>query len=78
MLTIDITAVFTPPEVSDVESERVGPTRIAVYAPENAGLYRLVLSNNKTRKRLLVIVNKPFNANNKQLNNYQIGLYPAP
>ncbi|WP_194441575.1 D-Ala-D-Ala carboxypeptidase family metallohydrolase [Pseudoalteromonas simplex] len=78
VLTIDNTADFTPTEVSDVETERLGPNSIAVYAPENAGFYSLVLSNKKTSKRLLVIVKKPFNANNKQLNNYQIGLYPAP
>ena len=78
VLTIDNTADFTPTAVSDVETERLGPNSIAVYAPENAGFYSLVLSNKKTSKRLLVIVKKPFNANNKQLNNYQIGLYPAP
>ncbi|MDC3189423.1 D-Ala-D-Ala carboxypeptidase family metallohydrolase [Pseudoalteromonas elyakovii] len=78
VLTLDNTADFAPTAVSDVETERLGPNSIAVYAPENAGFYSLVLSNNKTSKRLLVIVKKPFNANNKQLNNYQIGLYPAP
>lgn len=78
VLTLDNTADFVPTAVSDVETERLGPNSIAVYAPENAGFYSLVLSNNKTSKRLLVIVKKPFNANNKQLNNYQIGLYPAP
>ena len=78
VLTLDNTADFTATTVSDVETERLGPNSIAVYAPENAGFYSLVLSNNKTSKRLLVIVKKPFNANNKQLNNYQIGLYPAP
>ncbi|MCF2915076.1 D-Ala-D-Ala carboxypeptidase family metallohydrolase [Pseudoalteromonas sp. Cn5-37] len=78
VLTLDNTADFTATAVSDVETERLGPNSIAVYAPENAGFYSLVLSNNKTSKRLLVIVKKPFNANNKQLNNYQIGLYPAP
>jgi len=78
VLTLDNTADFAPTAVSDVDTERLGPNSIAVYAPENAGFYSLVLSNNKTSKRLLVIVKKPFNANNKQLNNYQIGLYPAP
>lgn len=78
VLTLDNTADFTATAVSDVETERLGPNSIAVYAPENAGFYSLVLSNKKTSKRLLVIVKKPFNANNKQLNNYQIGLYPAP
>ena len=78
VLTLDNTADFAPTAVSDVETERLGPNSIAVYAPENTGFYSLVLSNNKTSKRLLVIVKKPFNANNKQLNNYQIGLYPAP
>jgi len=78
VLTLDNTADFAPTAVSDVETERLGPNSIAVYAPENAGFYSLVLSNNKTSKRLLVIVKKPFNANNKQLNSYQIGLYPAP
>ncbi|RZF81259.1 MULTISPECIES: D-Ala-D-Ala carboxypeptidase family metallohydrolase [unclassified Pseudoalteromonas] len=78
VLTLDNTADFVPTAVSDVETERLGPNSIAVYAPGNAGFYSLVLSNNKTSKRLLVIVKKPFNASNKQLNNYQIGLYPAP
>jgi len=78
VLTLDNTADFTAAAVSDVETERLGPNSIAVYAPENAGFYNLVLSNNITRKHLLVIVKTPFNANNKQLNNYQIGLYPAP
>ncbi|WP_462147126.1 D-Ala-D-Ala carboxypeptidase family metallohydrolase [Pseudoalteromonas gelatinilytica] len=78
VLTLDNTADFTATTVSDVETERLGPNSIAVYAPENAGFYNLVLSNNITRKHLLVIVKTPFNANNKQLNNYQIGLYPAP
>ena len=78
VLTLDNTADFASTAVSDVETERLGPNSIAIYAPENAGFYNLVLSNNITRKHLLVIVKKPFNANNKQLNNYQIGLYPAP
>lgn len=78
VLTLDNTTDFTATAVSDVETERLGPNSIAVYAPENAGFYSLVMSNKKTSKRLLVIVKKPFNANNKQLNNYQIGLYPAP
>ena len=69
VLTLDNTADFTAAAVSDVETERLGPNSIAVYAPENAGFYNLVLSNNITRKHLLVIVKTPFNANNKQLNN---------
>lgn len=78
VLTLDNTADFTPTAVSDVETERLGPNSIAIYAPDHAGFYNLVLSNNKTTKHLLVIVKKPFNAINKQLNNYQIGLYPTP
>ena len=78
VLTLDNTADFAPTAVSDVETERLGPNSIAIYAPENAGFYNLVLSNDETSKHLLVIVKKPFNANNKQLNNYQIGLYPTP
>ncbi|MCQ8882684.1 D-Ala-D-Ala carboxypeptidase family metallohydrolase [Pseudoalteromonas shioyasakiensis] len=78
VLTLDNTADFAPTTVSDVETERLGPNSIAIYAPENAGFYNLVLSNDETSKHLLVIVKKPFNANNKQLNNYQIGLYPTP
>ena len=78
VLTLDNTADFAPTTVSDVETERLGPNSIAIYAPENAGFYNLVLSNDETSKHLLVIVKKPFNANNKPLNNYQIGLYPTP
>ncbi|MGJ8483012.1 hypothetical protein E5N72_09745 [Pseudoalteromonas sp. MEBiC 03607] len=78
VLTLDNTADFTPTAVSDVETARLGPTSIAINAPNNAGFYNLVLSNGKVTKHLLIIVKKPFNSDNKQLNNYQIGLYPAP
>ncbi|WP_462168920.1 D-Ala-D-Ala carboxypeptidase family metallohydrolase [Pseudoalteromonas lipolytica] len=78
VLTLDNTADFSATDVSDVKTERLGPTSLAVYAPEKAGFYSLVLANSHAERTLMVIVKKPFNAKNKVLNNYQIGTYPAP
>ncbi|EWH06878.1 hypothetical protein AT00_03915 [Pseudoalteromonas lipolytica SCSIO 04301] len=78
VLTLDNTADFSATDVSDVKTERLGPASLAVYAPEKAGFYSLVLTNSHAERTLMVIVKKPFNAKNKVLNNYQIGTYPAP
>ena len=78
VITLTNLGNLKPLESPDVHTELLSDSSIKIHAPKSPGFYTLTLHGSNAERSLNLIVKRPFNAKNNQVNNYQIGLYKGP